>query len=212
MFNKVATFQTNSMNFPIASAARVFNRGTAPKSFLMEMVMWAKTAPDDIFAHNELADIYDKVEAELGPYTSITHRKAVMLEVMRVLAGFESSWDWAEGVDTSRLGADTSENAEAGAWQVSYDSVKLLPHQIAQKVLNPLGIADGVRFQQTTKFDHPFAMEYVARLMRYNTKHNGPLYKGDERHAIRSSLRGAENSIYPWLRLDAVKEFEQALL
>lgn len=173
------------------------------------MVEWARTAPDNIFEPNNKADIYHKVSAELGPFLSLRQRKAVMLEVMRVLAGFESSWDWCEGVDTSRLGNDTPENSEAGAWQVSYDSRKLGPDLL--KMCGEMAIINGRVFQRVTKFNHNFAMEYVARLMRYNTKHNGPLYKGSERFAIRKSLRSAEHSIYPWLSRMAVAEFEATL-
>lgn len=196
------------MNFH-ETKRKVFNRGIAPDAFLTEMVEWARTAPDDIFTPNPLNDIYAKVKPELGPYESLTHRKAVMLEVMRVLAGFESSWDWKEGVDTSRLGSDTPENSEAGAWQVSYDARRIHPDLTALLALE--GVHDGVAFQRKMKFNHPLAMEFVARLMRFNTKHNGPLYKGDERNAIRSSLRGAEHSIYPWLSRESVKEFEALL-
>lgn len=195
-----------------ATKAEVFNRGIAPDAFLNEMVAWAKTAPDEIFARNSTVgtrDIYNKVFAELGPYKNLTHRKAVMLEVMRVLAGFESSWDWTEGVDTSRLGSDTPSNSEAGAWQVSYDS-RTKDSDLVILLRNNL-IGNGIEFQRAMKFNHPLAMEYVARLMRYNTKHNGPLYKGDERLAIRRSLRDPKHSIYPWLSREAVAEFERLL-
>jgi hypothetical protein len=188
---------------------RVFNRGTASDSFLTEMIEWAKNAPNEIFEPNPLNDIYAKVRPELGPYENLRHRKAVMLEVMRVLAGFESSWDWKEGVDTSRLGNDTPENSEAGAWQVSYDARFL--HQSLRDLLARRGITNGIKFQQAMKFDHPLAMEFVARLMRVSTFHNGPLYKGEERAKIRSSLRSAEHSIYPWLSREAVGEFEALL-
>lgn len=189
-----------------ATKARVLNRGVPPDSFLTEQVTWCQTAPGDIFTRNELAeDIYSKVYYELGPYDSLIHRKAVMLEVQRVLAGFESSWDWREGVDTSRLGSDTSENSEAGAWQVSYNARSSSLSLI--KLLNVKGITNGIKFQQMMKVDHPLAMEFVSRLMRFNTKHNGPLYKGEERAAIRRSLRGEEHSIYPWLSRAAVDEY-----
>lgn len=183
----------------------VFNRGRPTPAFLDELVAWALSAPDDIFAPNTEADIYGKVKAELGPWQSLLHRKAAMLEVMRVLALFESGCDWTEGVDTSRLGNDTPENSEAGAWQVSYDARYIHPE--LQAMLKAKGITNGVAFQRAMKFDHPLAMEFVARLMRHNTKHNGPLYKGEERNAIRKSLRSSEQSIYPWLRRSAVAEF-----
>lgn len=192
--------------------AKVLNRGIAPDAFLTEMVEWAKSAPNDIFDRTATvgsADIYNKVFAELGPYEDITHRKAVMLEVMRVLAGFESSWDWTEGVDTSRAGSDTPENSEAGAWQVSYDARKLGVSVSA--ILLSEKISDGITFQRKMKFDHPLAMEFVASLMRINTKHNGPLYKGAERNIIRKSLRGEEHSIFPWLKKESVDEFRGLL-
>lgn len=199
--------------FTVATSAKVLNRGRAPLAFLREMVTWARGADEAIFAPNAVNDIYSKVKPELGPYTSPIHRKAVMLEVMRVLAGFESSWDWTEGVDTSRLGSDTAENSEAGAWQVSWDSRNLMriatPEMVA--LLKGAKVTNGVTFQQATKFNHPFAMEWLARLLRANTKHNGPLYRGDERLAIRKSLRGPEHSIFPWLRREAVAEFEVGL-
>lgn len=195
-----------------ALASRVLNRGIPPAAFIQEMVAWAKVAPDDIFDRTPTVgskDIYNKVFADLGPYEDLTHRKAVMLEVMRCLAGFESSWDWQEGVDTSRLGDDTPENSEAGAWQVSYDA-RRLDHALA-KLLRDKGISDGITFQRKMKFDHPLAMEFVARLMRINTRHNGPLYRGSERDIIRRSLRGEEHSIFPWLRREAVAEFRALL-
>ena len=187
----------------------VFNRGVPPASFLTELVEWGKTAPEEIFAPNLINDIYTKIKPELGPWASPLHRRAAMLEVMRVLAGFESSWDWKEGVDTSRLGGDTPENSEAGAWQVSYDARFLSPELAT--LLRAKEIDNGIEFQRAMKSDHPLAMEFVARLMRYNTKHNGPLYKGEERLKIRSSLRGAEHSIYPWLSRASVAEFQTLL-
>lgn len=192
-----------------ATKAVVLNRGIAPDSFLDQLIAWAKTAPEAIFLPNDRLDIYSKVRAELGPWESTIHRKAVMLEVMRVLAGFESSWDWDEGVDTSRLGDDTPYNSEAGAWQVSYDARLIHPDLLT--LLVGWGISSGIQFQRAMKFDRPKAMEFVARLLRYNTKHNGPLYKGDERLAIRRSLRGETHSIYPWLSRESVREFVRNL-
>lgn len=192
-----------------ACLGKVSNRGIPPVSFLDELIEWAKKAPDEIFAPNPLTDIYAKIKSELGPWTGLVHRKAAMLEVMRVLAGFESSWDWTEGIDTSRLGNFTPENSEAGAWQISYDARLLAT--VLRVLLANNDIRSGIEFQRAMKFNHPFAMEFVARLMRHNTKHNGPLYKGEERFAIRSSLRGAEHSIFPWLRRDSVAEFQQLL-
>lgn len=193
----------------------VFNRGTPKQAFLDEMVKWAKTAPDEIFGRTPTVgtkDIYNKVFGELGPYHDLLHRKAVMLEVLRVLAGFESSWKWTEGVDSSRRTATTRENAEAGAWQTSYDARRLDPS--LEGFLRLRGITDGLEFQQKMKSDHPLAMEFVARLLRVNTRHNGPLYRGDERKRTwpdRPKLWAEKESIYPWLNREAVTEFKTLL-
>ena len=195
-----------------ALKSKVFNRGIPSDSFLAELIAWGKSAPADIFEPNPVFDIYSKVSGELGPYESPLHRRAVMLEVMRVLAGFESSWNWNQGVDTSKGIGNTAENAEAGAWQTSYDARKTA--EGLTQMLAAAGIHDGVTFQRRMKSDHPFAMEFVARLMRKNTKHNGPLYRGDERKKTwpnRPKLWAAEESIYPWLSRDAVAEFMERL-
>lgn len=195
--------------------SKVFNRGVPPAAFIQEMVEWAKTAPDDIFDRTPTVgnrDVYNKVFADLGPYGNLIHRKAVMLEVLRVLAGFESSWRHGEGVDVSRRSPTTAENAEAGAWQTSYDARRLDPS--LAEFLKARGIDNGHEFQQKMKTDHALAMEFVARLLRVNTRHNGPLYKGAERKATwpsRPKLWAADESIYPWLNRDAVAEFTALL-
>src|SRR4051812_29303766 len=98
---------------------KVLNRGIPPNSFLDELIAWGRAAPDEIFATNLHADIYSNVAGVLGPWQDVRHRRAVMLEVMRVLAGFESSWNWNAGVDTTNPTSTTSDTIEAGAWQVS---------------------------------------------------------------------------------------------
>ncbi|WP_287739607.1 hypothetical protein [Microcystis sp. M179S2] len=75
----------------IACKEQVFNRGVPPDSFLNELIDWAKQAPDEIFTPNDKHDIYSNLKPELGLWQGILHRKAVMLEVLRVLGGFESS-------------------------------------------------------------------------------------------------------------------------
>ncbi len=78
-------------------------RGSSPPvSFLDALVDWALRAPDDIFIPNKRFDIYDSVMGYLGPYGFTVHRKAVMLEVLRVLAGHESTWNWNDGVHAGK--------------------------------------------------------------------------------------------------------------
>src|SRR5271167_431470 len=99
----------------IAAKQHVANRGVPPNDFLDELVAWGKQAPDEIFAPNTQSDVYSSVFNTLGPWQGIPHRRAVMLEVLRVLAGFESSWNWNEGVDTTNVTSNTPNTMEAGA-------------------------------------------------------------------------------------------------
>jgi hypothetical protein len=178
-----------------ATKQKVSNRGAPPDSFLDELVSWGRTAPDDIFVPNTHADIYANVVGVLGPWQGIRHRRAVMMEVMRVLAGFESSWDWNAGVDTTNPSSTTPDTIEAGAWQVSANSMAF-GQELKGLVFDKVGSLDGDEFQRAMKQDHPLAMEYVARLLRRTVNHHGPV----KRHEIDE-----------WLRRDAVSEF-QALL
>jgi len=52
---------------------------------------------------------------------------------------------------------------------------------------------DGTAFQKAMKQNHRLAMEYIARLLRRTTHHNG---------------RVMRHEIDPWLRRDAVEEFQ----
>jgi hypothetical protein len=178
-----------------ATKQHVLNRGVPPDDFLDELVAWGKTADDEIFEPNESSDIYSSIMNTLGPWEGLPHRRAVMLEVMRVLAGFESSWDWNEGRDTTNQTSVTPETIEAGAWQVSANSMNF-GQELKDLVRAKAGSLEGNAFQKAMKKDHPLAMEYIARLLRRTVRHNGPVLR---------------HEIDPWLRRDAVAEF-QALL
>jgi hypothetical protein len=119
-----------------------------------------------------------------------------MLEVMRVLAGFESSWNWGEGRDENNSTSLTSETIEAGAWQVSANSMHF-GKELKDLVLREVGTLDGDAFQKSMKENHTLAMEYVSLLLRRTIQHHGPV---------------SRHEIDPWLRRDAVKEFETLLL
>jgi hypothetical protein len=65
------------------------------------------------------------MEGALGPWIGLLHRKAVMCEVLRVEAAFESDWKWNEGVDITNQHSMTHiEGQETGAFQVSADSMR----------------------------------------------------------------------------------------
>ena len=178
-----------------ATKQPVSNRGIPPDNFLDQLVAWGRTAPDDIFAPNSQTDIYSNVFGVLGPWEDLRYRRAVMLEVMRVLAGFESSWDWEAGVDVTNPTSTTPDTIEAGAWQVSANSMGF-GEELKDLVLTKVGSMNGNDFQRAMKQNHQLAMEYIARLLRRAVNHNGPV----KRHEID-----------PWLRKDAVMEFRDLL-
>jgi hypothetical protein len=179
----------------IALKQHVFNRGVPPDSFLDELVAWGRSAPEEIFAPNAYSDIYSSIKNTLGPWRDNQHRRAVMLEVMRVLAGYESSWHWNEGRDTNNPTSDRPETTEAGAWQVSANSMGF-GSELRDLVMREVHSTDGLQFQAAMKSNHPLAMEYVARLLRRTTHHHGPVLRHEIDH---------------WLRQDAVEEFQTLL-
>jgi hypothetical protein len=148
-----------------------------PVSFLDELVDWALRASDDLFLANTGFDIYSSVVRQLGPYGIGAHRKAVMLEVLRVLAGRETMWNWNAGVDAGKSVAKTSHNEEAGAFQVSADSMGL-DQSLKDYAQATLGGTDDATFISGTKSNHPFAIEYTVRLLRITIRHHGPIVHG----------------------------------
>lgn len=185
-----------------ATKHKVSNRGIPPDSFLDELVAWGRIAAQDIFVPNFNYDVYSSVSGILGPYSGLGYRRSVMLEVLRVLAGFESSWTWNQGSDTDadRRAAKQHKvrsptELEAGAWQVSANSMNLAP-ELKNLVLGKVGSLNAADFQRAMKQDHQLAMEYIARLLRRTVKANGPVLR---------------HEIDPWLRKDAVREFQSFL-
>jgi hypothetical protein len=181
----------------VAAKRKVKNRGSAPDAFLNELVTWAKTADDAIFAPRQSHEIYSDVSPQLGPFKpdDMIQRKAVMLEVLRVLGGFESSWKWDAGVDTTNPDSNTPCTIEAGIFQVSGDSMNF-DQSLRDLTQTVAGTRDCSKFQQVTKSNHEFAIEYCARLLRFTLRHHGPIRDGH---------------IHEWLSKDAVAEFEREL-
>jgi hypothetical protein len=148
-----------------------------PDSFLDQLVAWGKVASDDIFVPQGTDEVYGAVVTLLGPYESAMHRRAVMLEVMRVLAGHESLWRWNQGVDSNpQTEVKTATTTEAGAFQVSANSMNLAP-ELRHLVRSRVGSTDPIRFQHAMKRDHVLAMEYIARLLRNRIDANGPVLR-----------------------------------
>lgn len=169
-------------------------RGCAPQTFLDELVAWAKTAPDDIFdVNDEPGDVMGRLCEILGPWDGkpgtparLLHRKCAMLELLTTLAGFESSWNWKEGVDrTNKTSMARIEGQETGIFQVSYNSLWLeKKNKVLRGVLDRAGVKDIKTFIDRMKTDHVLALEYAARLLRINFQWDGPI----KRREIDSSL------------------------
>jgi len=176
----------------VACRSKVHNRGLPPHPFLNEIVDWARGAPDEIFLPNQIHDIYSNVVGELGPWKNPLHRKAAMLEVLRVLGGFESSWKWTEGVDVTNPSSNTPCTEEAGIFQCSGNSMSF-DSSLTDLLFQASGKTDCDTFRAETKVNHIFAIEYCARLIRFTVDHHGPI---------------KHRKINPWLRRDAVAEFE----
>jgi hypothetical protein len=184
------------MNFD-ATRQHVLNRGQPPDEFLATLVTWGRAASDEIFAPNtNPSDIYAYIKPTLGPWENLLHRRAALLEAMRVHAGFESSWNWDEGVDITNAASIREINGqETGIFQVSFDSTFL--NDFAMK---PFAVENGIdrvgSFIPEMKSNHTLALEYYARLVRINVQWAGPI----KRHEIDT-----------WLRPDAVSEFQTLL-
>lgn len=175
----------------IACRQQVHNRGRPPVEFLVELAEWGRDAPEEIFTINNRHDVYTNIRDELGPWDTVTERRAAMLEALRVLAGFESSWDWEEGRDITNPNSNTSCTEEAGILQCSGDSMNF-DGSLREFVRSVAGSDDCDTFRDTTKANHPFALEYCARLLRFTVRHHGPVRDGH---------------INPWLRRDAMDEY-----
>lgn len=126
--------------------------------------------------------------------------KPTLVEEYTLLTGLgmrESSGTYCDGYDTS-AGPETADTAEAGLFQVSWNSHTAspnLPALMAQYVSNPetckletfkenadcpktakiIGTGDGAKYQAFAKSCPAFAVEYAAILLRVQRKHWGPI-------------------------------------
>lgn len=183
----------------IACHQRVnMQHGSTPNSFLDQIVDTIDCLPDEVFKDNSIHDVYSVMLGALGPYTGLLHRRAVMCEVLRVLAGFESDWRWSAGVDvTNHRSMENKAREETGAFQVSWDSMNHDP-SLRQCVHRFTGSDDVDTFIKATKDNHEFAVEYCARLLRFSTRWCGTINDAAQ--------------VMAHVRRDAVAEFQSCLL
>lgn len=173
---------------------RVLNRGSAPDAFLDELIAWAKKEEDSVFTVNDNYDIYSSIKPQLGPWRDLIHRKAAMCEVLRVLGGFESSWNWNEGRDTTNSTSGTPCTEEAGIFQCSGNAMNF--GDLKQYTQAMIGSTDCNHFIVESKKNHLFSLGFCARLLRETVNHHGPVKRKE---------------INDWLSPVAVAEFEHLL-
>lgn len=180
--------------------APVSNRGRPPVEFLSTLIDWAKSASPEIFSQfyrGKETEIYENL-FKRRPELVGKDRKALMCEVLRVMAGFESSWRWNEGRDITNSTSNKPETEEAGVLQVSGNSMYFSADLVDCFMRHGgKGRNDYLTFRRLMKEKSDFAFEYTARLLRFTIRHHGPVKRGE---------------IFPWISPDAVDEFEKALL
>lgn len=163
-----------------------------PTDFLDVLVDTIKSMPDSDFASNEVYDIFSSVEKELGLSTDLLTRRGQMCECLRVLAAFESDYNWNEGADTT-AGKETPEEEETGAFQVSANSMNF---GNLKEFTKTIGIVTIQQFIDLMKKKHSFAVQYIVKLLRITIKANGPV--------VHKLING-------WVTPEAVEEFKLCL-
>ena len=187
------------MNFTGPITNHVAGQGRAPDAFLTELLAWGSKMLMEIYAPNGANwDIFNRLYGILG----LEHRRAALLELMRVLAGFESSWNWNEGVDTTnKLSMENINGQETGAWQVSFDSLGLQDmgsnNNLRACVVAHCRVVSVDAVLVNMKINHVFAMEYAARLLRNSFRWDGPVLR---------------HEVDQWLSRDSVDQIRGLLL
>jgi N-acetylmuramoyl-L-alanine amidase len=200
----------NPSEYP-AVFSKVYNRGIPPVSFIETLVYAMRKLPDEIFGTDYRSrtedDIYSWLhkQGEVSQVASYGRRRAIMCEVLRVLGGFESSWDWKAGRDVTNASSNRPETTEAGIFQCSANSVNFDASLIAcfswyAYVYEMPAWVDmkksGFNFQWMSKNVPGYAIEHCVRLLRFTIRHHGPILRGE---------------ILPWISLDGIREFESLL-
>lgn len=133
---------------------------------------------------------------------SDTERLRAVFTLALGLGMRESSGNTTEDWDRDKLNhgiVNTEDNAEAGLFQVSWDSrnkslwllklyeqykvatgqcsLSIFMEKVPDKKRPPVGTGDGAKFQKFTKECPSFATEYVMIMLRSNRMHFGPLEK-----------------------------------
>lgn len=174
----------------------VYNRGAPPVAFIDELVLWAKFAGDDVFMPNDSNDIYAKYAPVLGPWTSLPQRKAGMMEMLRVLAGYEVAGHGRP--EPTRIILITarqqprrgSSRCRRTRWPLATLKTRLFAFWQHRSG----------RFYPGDETDTFFALDYAARLLRLTINANGPVLHDD-------LASGDKKYLHHWLSPSAMNEF-----
>jgi len=179
-----------------ATKSKVANRGRPPDEFLTKLLAWGRAADAEIFAPRPAPkgrpdlDVYAFIVSVLGPWESMLHRRAALIETMLVHAGLESSWNQHEGKDPGNHNPDPK-SWETGLFQVSFDST-----EIDHNAMLPFAVEHGIgtygSFISLMKTDINLAFEYYARLVRVSVWWAGPFRRRE---------------VQDWLSRPAMKEW-----
>lgn len=179
----------------------LYNIGRPSEVFLEILVAWGRDMPRALFVRNSEYDIYSHVKSRLGPWRGNLHRRAVMLEVLRVLAGFESRWNWSYGQGCSCSVGVTDCAQKAGIFQCSAES--MTADQSLRNLLRATTGSDDCRsFQTASKRNRTFALNYCAQLLRFTVDHHESIRGSDTQ-----SQRSNSDKIIEFLSKDSVDEF-----
>ncbi len=158
------------------------NQGKIPTAVLNNIIDFVRSAPDQVFQENSEQDIYWLFAKTLGPIITLKQRRAVMADTQIVLGALESSWGYGVGRDPATPASKPCNEYEAGMFQVSSNSMAFGGGKLTTLFKAACGsymtLGTCQAFQKCTKEEPAFAHSYVALLLRYTTKHHGPIIRG----------------------------------
>lgn len=160
------------------------NQGKIKPEVLNNIIDFVRSAPDEVFEKNNEQDLYWLLSKSMGPITTLKQRRAVMADTQIVLGALESSWRYGIGIDPATSTSKPCDEWEAGMFQCSSNTLAnfgkgKLTALFKAACGNYMSLGTCKAFQKCTKEEPAFAHSYVALLLRYTTRHHGPLLRGN---------------------------------
>lgn len=183
--SSVSSSSNEGKYLPLSSSCyrSIPNQGKIKTEVLNNIIDFVRSAPDQVFEKNEEQDLYWLLAKTMGPITTIKQRRAVMADTQIVLGALESSWRYGIGIDPATSTSKPCDEWEAGMFQCSSNSMAFgkgkLTALFKAACGDYLSLGNCKGFQKCTKEEPAFAHSYVALLLRYTTRHHGPLLRGN---------------------------------